>query len=341
MNNNDIITKAKKALCDQRRDFCAKTSQLYAQKGQELCRTPFGSQIINLSHMMDKYDNPDWQSQALDVITSSPVYSRMDERENAGLEFDYTDELVRQLLKWFKDDFFKWVNKLPCPQCDNEDQDKIRGLGATRPALKEHFDGQANVIEKYQCLKCNLQYHFPRYNNPATLLTTRKGRCGEWNNCFILLLVSLGLDVRYVWNAEDHVWCEYFSSHLKRWIHLDACENSFDNPFLYNNGWGKKMSYSFAIHKYYILDVSEKYLDPQKLDCHIKRNKMSSIDLKTLLAYLNCSKLGSIKDDFLFLSSTSRLLCDHKNDTQNAASQTYIPRTSGSPTWTKIRGESG
>ena len=32
---------------------------------------------------------------------------------------------------------------------------------------------------------------FPRINNPVTLLTTRRGRCGEWVNCFMLILQAL------------------------------------------------------------------------------------------------------------------------------------------------------
>ncbi|KAG7829146.1 hypothetical protein KL920_002939 [Ogataea angusta] len=184
-----------------------------------------------------------------------------------------------------------------------------------------------------------LTVEFPRYNNPKTLLSFRKGRCGEWNNCFILLLCALGLKVRYIWNAEDHVWCEYYSQHLKRWVHLDSCENQFDNPTLYCDGWGKKMSYVFAVSAAYIADVSPKYIKKGQLP----RNRLGEHELADTLAYINLCKWIGMDDDDL-LATLADFLGDYKSRRRSplpAPTGPLVPRQSGAPEWTRSRGEDG
>ena len=68
----------------------------------------------------------------------------------------------------------------------------------------------------------------------------RQGRCGEWANCFALILRAFGFLARHVNDFKDHVWCEFFSDSEQRWIHVDPCEGLVDKPKVYDHGWGKK-----------------------------------------------------------------------------------------------------
>jgi peptide-N4-(N-acetyl-beta-glucosaminyl)asparagine amidase len=58
----------------------------------------------------------------------------------------------------------------------------------------------------------------------------------------------------------DHVWTECFIEETQRWTHMDSCENAYDTPLLYEGGWGKKLSYIFAVSKDEIVDVTPRYV---------------------------------------------------------------------------------
>ncbi|KAG7533579.1 Rad4/PNGase transglutaminase-like fold [Arabidopsis thaliana x Arabidopsis arenosa] len=166
-------------------------------------------------------------------------------------ERDYA--FLLQLLFWFKRSF-RWVNEPPCDFCGN----KTIGQGMGNPLTSELAYG-ANRVELYRCTMCPTITRFPRYNDPLKLVETKKGRCGEWANCFTLYCRSFGYDSRLIMDFTDHVWTECYSHSLKRWIHLDPCEGVYDKPMLYEKGWNKKLNYVIAISKDGVCDVTKRY----------------------------------------------------------------------------------
>ncbi|KAI3405276.2 PNG1 [Candida oxycetoniae] len=297
---------------------------------------------------------------ALDTIDLAKIYENVDklEQENKDPNLGYDDLVVKELLRYFKHDFFKWINSPDCP-CGS---DKVISKGASRFPSNTSNPHKISIVEVYQCEKCKQRVEFPRVNNPLSLLAFRKGRCGEWVNAFLLLLEALigeGKDrTRYVMNHEDHVWCEYFSYNLKRWVHLDPCEAVFDEPLLYCNNWGKQMSYVIGFNANSVVDLSGKYITKEK------QIPQSSIVDPNLVAktirWINGQKLQQLYNSYRMMQNKTedqsliQLYNDaivprnHEllNETETfkpTTSHSEIPqgRQTGSSEWTKARGESG
>ncbi|NXA39801.1 NGLY1 amidase, partial [Eudromia elegans] len=198
-----------------------------------------------------------------------------------GAHVNEEDFLLLELLSWFKSDFFHWVNDLPCSRCGGRTEPK----GNVAPT-EDDLRWNASRVENHYCNQCQFCNRFPRYHNPEKLLETRRGRCGEWANCFTLCCRAVGFEARYVWDITDHVWTEVYSASQKRWLHCDPCENVCDKPLLYETGWGKKLSYIIAFSKDEVVDVTWRYSCKHE-EVLSRRTALSEATLRETINTLN------------------------------------------------------
>ncbi|KAE8282359.1 Peptide-N(4)-(N-acetyl-beta-glucosaminyl)asparagine amidase [Larimichthys crocea] len=250
----------------------------------------------NFQHVM-LYENPELQQKARSSIPHQQLTSAAEDKLNEAKKADpecklgFEDFLVLELLRWFKQDFFSWVDSLPCSRCGGKTQNSS-SLSPTADDLR----WGAQRVENHYCQSCKLSTRFPRYNNPEKLLETRRGRCGEWANCFTMCCRAMGLEARYIWDSTDHVWTEIYSVAQRRWLHCDSCENTCDKPLLYEVGWGKKLAYILAFSKDQVVDVTWRYSckHPEVLS---RRTKVQEAWLLHTINGLNASRQQSLSPD--------------------------------------------
>lgn len=173
----------------------------------------------------------------------------------------------------------------PCcnPNCiGNEDGKQMESKGTRGSQTEEEKAGGASRVEGktshiqypcslfkyrtksvintvYSCRLCKTENTFPRFNSPRTLFKTRRGRCGEFANLFGAYCRALGFDTRYILDFTDHVWTEVWSVRQQRWLHADSCEGLIDIPNMYEQGWGKKLSYVIGATNDSVADVTKRY----------------------------------------------------------------------------------
>ncbi|XP_013882022.1 peptide-N(4)-(N-acetyl-beta-glucosaminyl)asparagine amidase [Austrofundulus limnaeus] len=292
----------------------------------------------NFQHVL-QYEKPELQQKARSLIPHQLLLSaaqhKLNELKEAdpGCKLGVEDFLVLELLRWFKQNF-SWVDSLPCSQCGGPTQ---HGHALTPSADDLRWGAQR--VENHYCQSCQLSTRFPRYNHPEKLLETRRGRCGEWANCFTLCCRAVGLEARYIWDSTDHVWTEIYSVSQRRWLHCDSCENVCDKPLLYEVGWGKKLAYVLAFSKDQVVDVTWRYSckHPEILS---RRTKVQEAWLLHTINRLNTARQQSLSPDRK-MELTERLLVELVEfiSPKKPKAGELGGRNSGSLAWRLARGE--
>ncbi|XP_066934387.1 peptide-N(4)-(N-acetyl-beta-glucosaminyl)asparagine amidase-like [Clytia hemisphaerica] len=286
-----------------------------------------------------------YEEEALQIIARSHIpldelktkaekeYSKT---KNLNSTSSYEDCLLLEMLTWFKNDFFSWMNSPKCTRCESE----TKSIGMLQPSPDDLKWG-AGRVEGYQCKVCGTQVRFRRYNHPQKLLETRTGRCGEWANCFTLCCRAVGLEARYVLDWTDHVWTEVYSKSKKRWLHCDSCENSCDKPLTYEAGWGKELSYVVAFSKDEVIDVTWRYTN-KFADVMKRRNKVPEkwiIDMcQSITKELRYGATEAERQEF-----TTRHIKEIVEfiSPKGVKAEEQQGRQSGSTNWRSMRGEMG
>ena len=248
--------------------------------------------------------------QKLDAFDNSS--KQQPQQQQVSIRYTLADFVLLELVAWFKEEFFTWVNQPACVRCASNAQMSPSTQGRALPIIAESV-WLAHTVEVYECRACGGPSgpltRFPRYNHPGKLLETRCGRCGEWANCFALLARSLGYDTRYVLDWSDHVWCEVYAESHKRWLHVDPCENAVDKPLIYERGWAKKLTYVIAFSRHECVDVTWRYstlhdqVRARRSECHeswlarytgelsMRRQQMLSRDERHAIGLRRCAEI--------------------------------------------------
>lgn len=232
-------------------------------------------------HRVLKHEDKDLQVRAINLLplkqleTNAQTKLRIlqeDVKKNKSksaeeCDIGIQDLMILELLKWFKYEFFEWVDCLDCEKCGGKSENAGKSEDGDLLAY-------ADRVEVHKCIECGHLTHFPRFSDLNILLESRRGRCGEWANTFMLFCRALGWDARFVYDEHDHVWTEVYSFGQRRWLHCDPCEATCDTPLIYETGWGKEITYVTAYSCEEVQDVTWRYTN-QHSDTLSRRNKCS------------------------------------------------------------------
>ena len=134
----------------------------------------------------------------------------------------------------------------------------------------------------------------------------------------------------------------FYNEEEKRWIHVDSCEEAYDTPLVYEQGWGRVMTFIVASSEEEIVDVTPRYV---KDWCVIKerRSEVMENNLKAVIRNWNNNLANKLNEEEKKKLEERRKYENEElgNKTNNCIikEEEKMPRQSGSLQWRKDRGE--
>ena len=128
---------------------------------EQQARQEMHGRIMGHAESVMQYEDPLAQALAL----SSIPLEALDAAARTSEGSRHCKAFVKELLRWFKQDFFTWTDQPPCSFCGG----KTSNVGMGQPTPEEQADG-AGRVELYQCTLCSAQTRFPRFNKATKLL---------------------------------------------------------------------------------------------------------------------------------------------------------------------------
>ncbi|CDF39846.1 unnamed protein product [Chondrus crispus] len=300
----------------------------------------FLSQVSKYQQAVCAYEDADFQDKARKTAPLQELRLKANDRlEKQRKDYPtYELALAKELLTWFKESFFTWVNSPDCWSCGKE-----TALVGMAPPTDHELKHGGSRVEQHDCQACGATTRFPRYNDAGKLLETRKGRCGEWAQAFTLIARAAGLRVRVVHDWTDHVWTEIYTPEGEgggRWVHADSCENELDKPLLYESGWKKKLNYCVATGVDCVMDVTRRYTEDFKA-LAVRRTLAEEGALQKGLARMNEEVIAKLP-----IGEREEAMRKYFADVEQiglpqASGEGLSGRQSGSQAWINARGEGG
>lgn len=175
------------------------------------------------------------------------------EKFSATLPKDQRSSL-NDFLVWFRQEFPYYQD-----QCEHCEAKGCVFQGNQAPTKEEQIcSSWIDTTEVSLCEKCHKQSRFPRYLAAMEITRRRRGRCSEYSLLMYRILRVCGHKSRWIVDWANHVWVEVWMDN--RWVHLDPCEASIDEPLLYQ-GWDKMQTYVVAFEAPSVMTVASKAND--------------------------------------------------------------------------------